>query len=117
MPNDNRPMKKREKPEPWPYQTLLERIVQKKWPLKDSGPPQRVALFLGLILARYSRRTGHEPLKQECVVLGKKMNCCRYPCWWWERNGDTIVEFQLARLKEHPEFLAELPGDKKEGAA
>jgi hypothetical protein len=106
-PNDNRPENK-----PVPHQTLLERVVAQKWLLKEAGDPKRVALFLGIVLARFSRRGGFEPKKEERTVLGQKMNVALYPTHWWDRHGDGIVQYQLSVLKEHPELLDVLPGDK-----
>lgn len=93
--------------------SVLERIVEKKWRLTEYGDPKRVILYLGWRLAKFSRRM-QKPAKEIRKILGKEMLVCVYPQWWWEKFGDGIVEFQLGLLRQRPELLAKLPGDKKD---
>lgn len=92
--------------------SLLERVVAKKWRLSEYGDPKRVILYLGWRLARFCRKV-REPAKEPRKILGKEMLVCVYPAAWWERHGDQIVEYQLGLLRQRPELLDRLPGDKK----
>jgi len=92
--------------------SLLDRVIEKKWRLADYGDPKRVILYLGLPLARFARRV-RNPVKETRRILGQEMLVCVYPTEWWERWGDEIVKFQFGLLRERPDLLEKLPGDKK----
>lgn len=93
--------------------SLIDRVVLRKWKLAECGDPRRVLLYLGWKLAAIFRAIRlAEPIKEERLVLGKKMMVNVYDNKFWSLTGDNAVERLMRQLKARPELLEKLPGDK-----
>lgn len=91
----------------WQYQSVLERIIEKQIKLKDYGTdPKKLLLWLGIQLAKFWRRKGQEPRREERLLLGKPQMCCVYPRWWYGQHGDYRLTRECGYIQQHPDLLA-----------
>jgi hypothetical protein len=97
--------KKKDDPN-WQYQSVLERIIEKKIKLKDyATEPKRLLLWVGIQLAKFWRRGGREPRREERLLLGKESMCCVYPRWWFDDHGDYRLIRECGYVQKHPDLL------------
>lgn len=83
-------------------------MIEKQIRLKDFGEPKQILLWIGIQLAHFSRRAGHEPRKERRNLLGKGSFCNVYPRWWWVKWGDDQIDRCLAVAKAKPEVLSKV---------